>query len=108
MPSFLQTANSMRLLTELDFHMLKVDKSVIDSIHLRKETSILISALIHACHQLGARVLAEGVETEEQVQALLDIKCDAVQGYLFGKPMPEEAFENLLRREAAVPQDWLQ
>lgn len=91
---------NMRLLTETDFNLLKIDKSVIDSVHLHKETCILISALIHACHQLGSKVLAEGVETEEQVQALLDVKCDAVQGYHFGRPMPEKAFENLLSREA--------
>ena len=98
---------NMRLLTELNFHMLKVDKSVIDSIHLRKETSILISALIHACHQLGAKVLAEGVEKEEQAQALLDIHCDAVQGYHFARPMAEEDFEAFLRKEPVVPQDWI-
>ena len=87
---------NIRLLTETGFDMVKVDKSVIDTIHLRKESRLLTSALITACHQLGAAVLAEGVETEDQVQALLDVKCDAVQGYLFGRPEPESAFEKRL------------
>ena len=98
---------NMRLLTEVDYDMLKIDKSIVDSVHLRNESKILTSALISACHHIGARVLAEGVESQEQTDALLDVKCDAVQGYLFGKPMPEDAFENLLRTEPAVPQDWL-
>ena len=66
-----------------------------------------VSALISACHHIGARVLAEGVESHEQLDSLLDVKCDAVQGYIFGKPMPEDAFEDLLRAEPAVPEDWI-
>ena len=98
---------NMRLLTEVDYDMLKIDKSIVDSVHLRNESKVLVSALISACHHIGARVLAEGVESHEQLDSLLDVKCDAVQGYIFGKPMPEDAFEDLLRAEPAVPEDWI-
>jgi EAL domain-containing protein (putative c-di-GMP-specific phosphodiesterase class I) len=49
-------------------------------------------------NSLGLQVIAEGVETEEQRQILLDNGCTNYQGYLFGKPVPIEAFEDLLRR----------
>jgi EAL domain-containing protein (putative c-di-GMP-specific phosphodiesterase class I) len=47
-------------------------------------------------HSLDLRVIAEGVETEEQRQFLMDHDCDHFQGYLFGKPMPIEAFQSIL------------
>ena len=98
---------NLRLLTEVPYDMLKIDKSVIDTVHIKRASKILTGSLITACPHVGARVLAEGVETEDQVASLLDAKCDAVQGFLFGKPMEAEAFGELLAKETAVPADWL-
>ena len=47
-----------------------------------------VSAVVAVSHELGFRVVAEGVETEEQAQRLLDLGCDHGQGYLFGRPVP--------------------
>ncbi|MBQ2115515.1 MAG: EAL domain-containing protein, partial [Lachnospiraceae bacterium] len=47
-------------------------------------------------HDVGAKVVAEGVETAEQLEFLKSVDCDMIQGYYFYKPMPEEEFEKLL------------
>ena len=50
--------------------------------------------------RLGYETVAEGVETEEQFEYLKSIKCDSIQGYLLGRPMPPEQVENLLKEAA--------
>lgn len=90
---------NMLLLTKIDFHVLKIDKHVIDSITLRSKVRELVAALVDVCHKLGAKVIAEGVETREQMLVLNDIGCDIVQGYYCSKPLPENLFvETCLRR----------
>jgi EAL domain-containing protein (putative c-di-GMP-specific phosphodiesterase class I) len=49
-------------------------------------------------HSLGIKVIAEGVESSEQLEFLLDQRCDEIQGYYFSKPVPAEAFETMLLR----------
>jgi EAL domain-containing protein (putative c-di-GMP-specific phosphodiesterase class I) len=53
-------------------------------------------------HELELSCLAEGVETEEQRQQLLDLGCDSFQGYLLGRPMPAEAFTALIGAQTAT------
>ena len=55
--------------------------------------------MIELSHGLGKRVLAEGVETKEQLQLLRNIGCDAVQGYFISKPIGEEEFTKYLKRK---------
>ena len=89
---------NMLLLTKVDFHVLKIDKHVIDSLTLRQKVQVLVATLVDACHKLGAKVIAEGVESQEQALALNDMGCDIVQGYYFSKPLPEKTFvETCLR-----------
>ena len=56
----------------------------------------LCEAIIKMAHQLKLKVIAEGVETEEQLNILKDLNCDFAQGYLIAKPMPKEQFLALL------------
>ena len=56
----------------------------------------IIKHVIGLFHDLGAKVVAEGVETKEQLEFLLSVDCDMIQGYYFYKPMPEEEFVKLL------------
>lgn len=89
---------NLLLLTKIDFHVLKIDKHVIDTISLREKVRVLVSTLVGVCHRLGAKTIAEGVETREQVAILNGIGCDLVQGYFFSRPLPENAFvETYLR-----------
>ena len=55
--------------------------------------------MVELSHGLGKRVLAEGVETEEQLRLLRNIGCDAVQGYFISKPLPEDALKKYLARK---------
>ena len=64
-----------------------------------QDDAIIARAIIDLGHALGHTVIAEGVESEEQLSYLRDHGCDEGQGYLFGRPMPAEAFEALLKRE---------
>lgn len=59
----------------------------------------MIQAIIDMAHAIGSKVVAEGAETKEQVDALRDMKCDYIQGYYFSKPLSEEEFEALLNEQ---------
>ncbi len=61
------------------------------------QTGALTSAIISIAHNLGLTVVAEGVETKEQLKHFKHLKCDVAQGYYFSKPLPTEKFEEYLK-----------
>ncbi|HZK59284.1 MAG TPA: EAL domain-containing protein, partial [Cryobacterium sp.] len=65
---------------------LKVDRTFVELIKMGTENLPILSSMIHMAHNLGLHVTAEGVETEVQAARLLDLGCDALQGYLFSRP----------------------
>ncbi len=65
--------------------------------HLEHENAI-VKAIIGLGHSLNLKVIAEGVETSEQMELLHRYGCNGVQGYLFGKPMPAEEFARILKK----------
>lgn len=92
--------SSLNLLTDLDVDTVKLDKSY--SIRLdnnEEKTKILIRNIVNMVHDLGFKVIAEGVETPEQADFLREIGCSTVQGYLYDKPLPLEQFEKRLEKE---------
>ena len=92
--------SSLNLLTDLDVDTVKLDKSY--SIRLdnhEEKTKILIRNIVNMVHDLGFKVIAEGVETDEQAEFLREIGCSTVQGYLYDRPLPLEKFERRLERE---------
>jgi EAL domain-containing protein (putative c-di-GMP-specific phosphodiesterase class I) len=78
---------------ELEGVIIKIDKSFVWEIDYKNPRTIeLVGTIINLAHNLGAKTLAEGVETEEQVEILCDLGCNYLQGYYFEKPIPVEVF----------------
>jgi diguanylate cyclase (GGDEF)-like protein len=75
-------------LNNLPIDLLKVDKSFVGEMESREENRKLVHAMIHLAHNLQLHVVAEGVETPEQLQLLRGYGCDQVQGYLISRPLP--------------------
>ena len=75
-------------LNSLPIALLKVDKSFVGGMEEREENRKLVHAMINLAHNLNLEVVAEGVETAEQLDLLRGFGCDQVQGYLISKPLP--------------------
>ena len=88
--------SSLSYLSEFDIDYIKIDRSFIKDLHADANQMILCEAIIAMAHKLGIKVVAEGVETTEQRDLLLQAGCDYAQGYLFSKALPLDAFEALL------------
>jgi len=88
--------SSLSYLRQYPFHVLKVDRSFVNDITTNSADRELINASIKMAHGLKLKVVAEGVETNEQLAFLKDLSCDYAQGYLFGKPLSENDFCQLL------------
>ncbi|MDY6919833.1 MAG: EAL domain-containing protein [Pseudomonadota bacterium] len=82
--------SSLNYLKRLPIHVLKVDRSFVTDIPVDKDDMEITSAVIAMAHKLGLKVVAEGVEIEEQADFLKENQCDYVQGFYYGKPMSAE------------------
>lgn len=94
--------SSLSSLVDIPMDVVKMDMSFARSLDRQKEVVRMIISLAHA---LGCEVVAEGVETEEQINTLRSMGCDLIQGFYYSGPMPESDFEEYLRkqnRETAV------
>jgi EAL domain-containing protein (putative c-di-GMP-specific phosphodiesterase class I) len=85
--------SSLSYLTKLPVDILKIDRSFVMDLVDGPEGLALVSTIITLAHSLKLKVVAEGVETEEQARLLRLLNCDEFQGYLFSKPVPREIFE---------------
>ena len=90
----------LRYLAELPLDAIKIDRSFVQGTS-KQETSI-VSASIAMAHNLGLRVVAEGIETEEQFRVLANQGCDLLQGFLFSKPVPPADIARRLALEYAA------
>ncbi len=92
---------SLHHLELLPIDEVKIDKLYVDKISKGKADAALTGAIIDLAHQRGLKVVAEGVETEEQLAFLKDHDCDVMQGYLLGQPMNVSDFEHWTKKVAA-------
>lgn len=81
---------------------LKIDKSSVQNIHTNDRDCVLVQRTIEIGHILGMKVVAEGVETAEQLAFLLSNGCDIVQGYLFSRPLPAEELLKWLKNHRST------
>ena len=92
--------SSLTYLRNLPVETLKIDKSFIDLIAGDSTHAALIASIVDMSHVLGLAVVAEGVETPEQLQRLIDCHCDMFQGYVASKPLPMQEAVGLLNRKS--------
>ena len=81
--------SSFRYLRNLPIDILKIDRSFVRHVTTNQDDAAIISAILAMAHTLDLTVIAEGVETLEQLQFLRNRQCDIVQGYLISHPLPD-------------------
>ena len=96
--NFGTSSSSLNYLKQMPIDSLNIDQSLVHEIEADAGNVKICNATIALAHNLGLRVIAEGVETEAQREFLIKHRCDFMQGYLFGKPAPASAVPDLLRQ----------
>jgi diguanylate cyclase (GGDEF)-like protein/PAS domain S-box-containing protein len=87
--------SSLAYLTRLPLEQLKIDQSFVRDIASDKNSRVMVRTILNIANNFGLEVVAEGVETDEQLAFLCQYGCNKFQGYFFGKPIPVEDFEQL-------------
>ena len=93
--------SSLAYLQRFPIDVLKIDRSFVRDIETDTGSAAMVAAIVSLSHDLGMRVIAEGVETAPQREFLRARGCDEIQGYLYSRPLPAAGFEQLLQGLAA-------
>ena len=89
--------STLTYLRQLPLNELKIDRSFVQFAHRNHDDGVLVRSTIELAHQLGLKVVAEGVEDAECLDFLRESGCDLVQGYLISRPLPLAEFRTLIR-----------
>ena len=95
--------SSLSYLQRLPVHYVKIDRSFTAAMGRSEEDRTIVKTIIDLANHLGLKVVAEGVEREDQLASLKQVHCHEVQGYYFSRPVDAETAGNLIRRETARP-----
>jgi diguanylate cyclase (GGDEF)-like protein len=88
---------NINYLKKIPLNSLKIDKSLIDNIDINRSDEVIMKAIMAMADSLNFQVLAEGVETQKQLDCLRNINCETIQGFYFSKPLISEEIEKLLQ-----------
>jgi EAL domain-containing protein (putative c-di-GMP-specific phosphodiesterase class I) len=91
--------SSLAQLKRFPFDFVKIDRAFVSGVGDNAEDGAIAAAIIAMAHGLGLRVVAEGVETEAQLEVMRKLKCDEIQGFLFSEALTADQFEALLRAD---------
>ncbi|MET3921411.1 EAL domain-containing protein [Arthrobacter sp. UYEF20] len=94
--------SSLGRLQELPVDVVKIDKSFVSMLQTGVEKLPILTSMIHMARSLGLKVTAEGIETPAQARYLMDHECDALQGFLFSRPVPESQRQLAVRNSVAA------
>ncbi|MDC1255967.1 EAL domain-containing protein [bacterium] len=88
--------SSLAYLKKFPLNTLKIDKAFVDDIEESEQGRNMVATIVTIAHNLGLHVVAEGVETNNQLSFLSGLRCEQLQGYLYSKPLPEKDFRSYL------------
>ena len=94
--------SSLSCLHRLPLNVLKIDRSFVSDLSERRDYAAVVNAIVHLAHNLGMKLIAEGVETSEQMSMLQALDCDYAQGYFFGRPMPAAEAERIIQQKLTI------
>ena len=94
--------SSFMNIKKLSIDKIKIDMAFIQGLNINKKDNVIVNSIIALSHDLDLSVIAEGVETKEQLDYLRYFNCDAVQGYYYYKPMPDTEIEGILKQEMSM------
>ena len=97
--------SSLNILLETPFDVIKLDRKFMENMMVSRKGRLILEQVVAMANKLELGLLAEGVETKEQVDLLQSIGCDQVQGYYYAKPMPAEDFFALLKEQNSVDEN---
>jgi EAL domain-containing protein (putative c-di-GMP-specific phosphodiesterase class I) len=98
--------SSLSYLKWLPIDVLKIDRSFVREASTHPDDAALVMAIITLGHNLRLKVVAEGVENEEQLRFLHLLRCDEIQGFLFSKPLPAADLKRLVCEGQFAPGQW--
>ena len=88
--------SSLSYLNNIPANLLKIDKTFIDQMNSSEKSKQYVAAIISLGHIMGYKVISEGVEEDDQLDTLREIGCDLIQGYIWGRPLPQEEVVKLV------------
>jgi EAL domain-containing protein (putative c-di-GMP-specific phosphodiesterase class I) len=89
--------SALSYLVDLPLRTLKLDRSIVEGVDLDHRRALVVGAVVDVAHDLGLRVVAEGVETQDVADVVIDLGADALQGYLYSRPTSPTELGPLLR-----------
>lgn len=93
--------SSLAYLKRFPMDSLKIDKTFIDDITTSSKDRSMVASIIGMAHNLGLKVIAEGVESEAQLEQLKSLECEYIQGFYYAKPMPADSFIEFIKQHTA-------